>query len=585
DVIQKFLERIIITDDREQAYSLISKAGYGYKVVTKAGEVFDSNGSIYAGKVAKIAILSRSREKREITEEIGGLEADCVQFDEQVNSFDEKIKKLRTDLNTATDTLRKLEIEHGDISKRYQQATLNHEQAVRKFDWQREQLQISVNRKTDLVQEMSSLRLEIEKQDGDIAGFNKELKKLNIDLLNLPINELREKVNHWKTTEAVASRGFKEIELRYQEVDLSQQKNLETHKIIDRRIQELLAQQEKLEMEKKEILNTLTGLNLEIEALGKQIEPAESALRNYELEYASLQQTQSSAQQVNTVAERYYNQAQLDMMRQRESLENLRKKIEDDFGLVAFEYATDVSGPNPLPIEGMVEMLPELAEIPQDLEDNIARQRALLRRIGPVNLEAQTEYQDVKERFDFLTAQISDLRKAETDLRQVIFELDELMRKEFKKTFNAVAAEFKVFFTRLFGGGSARLILTDEENPTETGIDIEARLPGRREQGLSLLSGGERSLTAVALVFSLLKVSPTPFCVLDEVDAMLDEANVGRFCDLLKELSATTQFIVITHNRNTVQAADVIYGVTMGRDSASQMISLKLDEVSEDMVR
>jgi chromosome segregation protein len=130
--------------------------------------------------------------------------------------------------------------------------------------------------------------------------------------------------------------------------------------------------------------------------------------------------------------------------------------------------------------------------------------------------------------------------------------------------------------------------VTDEgrsEFKTETGIDIEARLPGRREQGLSLLSGGERSLTAIALVFALLKVSPTPVCVMDEVDAMLDEANVGRFRDLLLELSKDTQFVIITHNRNTVQAADVIYGVTMGRDSASQIISLRLDEVSEDYYR
>jgi chromosome segregation protein len=139
-------------------------------------------------------------------------------------------------------------------------------------------------------------------------------------------------------------------------------------------------------------------------------------------------------------------------------------------------------------------------------------------------------------------------------------------------------------FTRLFGGGSAHLVVFDEDNPQDSGIEIEARLPGRREQGLSLLSGGERSLTATALVFALLKVSPTPFCVMDEVDAMLDEANVGRFVSLLRELSQETQFIVITHNRNTVQSADVIYGVTMGRDSISQLISLKLDEINEDMV-
>jgi chromosome segregation protein len=128
-------------------------------------------------------------------------------------------------------------------------------------------------------------------------------------------------------------------------------------------------------------------------------------------------------------------------------------------------------------------------------------------------------------------------------------------------------------------------VLTDPDDLTNTGIDIEARLPGRRTQGLSLLSGGERSLTATSLVFALLKVSPTPFCVLDEVDAMLDEANVGRFRDLLRELSQNTQFIVVTHNRNTVQVADVLYGVTMGRDSASQVISLKLDEVDRVEIR
>ncbi|MEJ5203195.1 MAG: hypothetical protein WHV66_13270, partial [Anaerolineales bacterium] len=208
----------------------------------------------------------------------------------------------------------------------------------------------------------------------------------------------------------------------------------------------------------------------------------------------------------------------------------------------------------------------------------------LLRRMGAINPEALSEYQSVRERYDFLTGQVEDLKRADADLRKVIAELDELMKKEFRKTFDAVAVEFRQMFTRLFGGGSARLLLSDEDNPTEAGIDIEARLPGRREQGLALLSGGERSLTAVSLIFALLKVSPTPFCVLDEVDAMLDEANVGRFCELLQELSHKTQFIVITHNRNTVQTAGVIYGVTMGRDSASQIISLKMDEIGEDMM-
>jgi len=210
----------------------------------------------------------------------------------------------------------------------------------------------------------------------------------------------------------------------------------------------------------------------------------------------------------------------------------------------------------------------------------------LIKRLGAINPDAKKEFDEVFERHEFLTQQLADLKSADADLQVVIAELNELMRLEFKKTFDAVAVEFKVLFTRLFGGGSARLSMTDEDNPTETGIDIHAKLPGRREQSLALLSGGERSLTAVALVFSLLRVSPTPFCFLDEVDAMLDESNVGRFCDLLKELGDSgTQFIVITHNRGTVQASDVIFGVTKGIDSSSQLVSLKLDDVNDEMVR
>ena len=250
------------------------------------------------------------------------------------------------------------------------------------------------------------------------------------------------------------------------------------------------------------------------------------------------------------------------------------------------EYRREQTQSAPLPFPDLViETLPEIAEIPDTLAETIKQQKAQIRRIGTVNMEADQEYQEVKERYDSLNTQVADLTAALSDIEQMIKELDKVMRSEFLKTFTAVSTEFTHMFSRLFNGGSARLRLGDEESPIDGGIEIEARLPGKREQGLVLLSGGERSLTAVALVFALLKVSPTPFCVLDEVDAMLDESNVGRFIELLKDLSTDTQFILITHNRNTVSAADVIYGVTMGKDSASQVISLRLDEVDESYVR
>jgi len=324
---------------------------------------------------------------------------------------------------------------------------------------------------------------------------------------------------------------------------------------------------------------------MQIEELHVHIDPAERELESGELEEARLQESEANAQRGLAAAERLSGQLQLEQLRKQEGLDNLRQRIMDDFGLVMFEYAADVSGPVPLPLEGMVEELPVVTEVSPDLEAQLSQNRIQLRRMGPINPEAKQEFDTESERYSFMRTQVDDLRKAEEDLKQVIAELDELTRREFSKTFDAVDKQFRAMFTRLFGGGSARLSLTDPDNLVETGIEIEARLPGRREQGLALLSGGERSLTAVALVFALLKVSPTPVCVMDEVDAMLDEANVGRFRDLLQELSKDTQFIIITHNRNTVQAADIIYGITMGRDSASQIISLRLDQVTDEMLK
>ncbi len=215
--------------------------------------------------------------------------------------------------------------------------------------------------------------------------------------------------------------------------------------------------------------------------------------------------------------------------------------------------------------------------------------RERIRRLGVVNPLALEEYEEASERHTFLTTQIDDLRRAEAALRELIAELDGAMRTRFEATFQAVAAEFERSFTRLFGGGHAQLTLVhpngngaSEEGVDGLGVEIVARPPGKRQQTLSLLSGGERSLTAAALLFAILKVNPSPFCILDEVDAALDETNVGRFRDALTDLSQQTQFLLVTHNRGTIEAADTIYGVTMGEDGASTVLSLQIEELVED---
>jgi chromosome segregation protein len=212
-----------------------------------------------------------------------------------------------------------------------------------------------------------------------------------------------------------------------------------------------------------------------------------------------------------------------------------------------------------------------------------ARIAALRRRfneVGAGNPFAAQELAEVKSRLDSLEAQRDDLERAIRDTREMMVRLDELMTVQFRDTFGALEGAFARRFQQLFGGGEAQLSLTDPTDLTNTGVEITARPPGKRRQPLAMLSGGERALTAVALLMAMLEVRPVPFCVLDEVDAALDEANIGRFSTALRSLAETIQFVVITHNRGTIEAADALYGVTVGEDAVSRVISLRLADVA-----
>ncbi len=584
-LVNALLGNVLVVRDRTSAKKIVNRLPKTARVVTLKGEVFWGNGVVAAGQEGRAGLISRPRQKRELTESLQTLDENLVAIAQELSEVDQELLDRRTKIQNLEKQVKQANQLLVSLSQAYQQSNLALEQIRNRLDWQRKQSASYDGQIKQAEAETTRLKAEIKELETQASEFDSLIEKKVIELGSILLDDFQKEVVHWETAIAVAKRALKESERRGEEqrqeifnLEKSIQSTSERISLVEQELEELLAE--------KSIQRGLElNLNTEIDDLQQKITPTEDELEGLEKRYADLQGNQLSAQQAASLADRLANQAQLDASRLRESLDALQRRVEEDFGIVAFEYEADVAGPTPLPLEGIVEQLPKLVDLPPDLETSINRQRAQLRRMGSINPEAQSEYREVKERHAFLTAQVEDLKKADADLRQVIAELDELMKKEFRRTFEAVAAEFKQLFTRMFGGGTARLVMVDEDNPNETGIDIEARLPGRREQGLSLLSGGERSLTAVALVFSLLRVSPTPFCVLDEVDAMLDEANVGRFRDLLIELSQNTQFIIVTHNRNTVQAAGVIYGVTMGRDSASQVISLKLDEVSEELVK
>jgi chromosome segregation protein len=583
-LIDLLLGQVIVVKSRAAARRLMNSIPPTGKIVTLTGEVFHGTGVITAGKDKRATLVGRPRQKRELEGAIDNLSNQREEISDRIESLHKKMKELSAKSEQLQAEIKNKRSQKDRLEHEFQTANRAYEQQVQKTEWQKSQLSMINAEISKTGEEFAAIEASLLEGTNRTGGFITEIQNLTSQLRLLPLDELQSQVTHWTTTVAVNSRSVSEAERRYADFSQSIVSNRATLGELKERLVRINQQLLEVAQSNQLLTEGEATLASSIQSLQVKIDPAENELKNLETEYSSSQELYTQAQQAEANQERSSTQAQLELARTRESLESLRRKIEEDFGLVTLEYSEEITGPTPLPLEGISE-LKVLTEIPSGLEESINRQRALLRRMGAINPDAQKEFHEVKERFDFLTSQMEDLKKADVDLRQIITELDDLMRKQFRTTFNAVAIEFKQLFTRLFGGGSARLILTDDENPTETGIDIEAKLPGRREQGLSLLSGGERALTAVALIFSLLKVSPTPFCVMDEVDAMLDEANVGRFTELLKELSQETQFIVITHNRNTVQVADVIYGVTMGRDSASQVISLRLDEVSEEMVK
>ena len=233
--------------------------------------------------------------------------------------------------------------------------------------------------------------------------------------------------------------------------------------------------------------------------------------------------------------------------------------------------------PTPEERDGMGERVKQEIENEKEATERAAKLRSKIKSLGSINIDAIEEYKNVKERFEFLSAQKDDLEKSKDNLNKVINSMQELMEEHFTKQFNEINKSFEKVFRELFGGGHGRLYLHDEDNVLESGIEIEVQLPGKSLQNINLYSGGEKSFIAIALLFAIQALKPSPFCLLDEIEAALDDVNVYRFADYVKKFSSTIQFIIITHRKGTMEAANTVYGITMQEKGISKLISMKLD--------
>jgi len=581
-LVDYLLGRVVITQDLPTARRVLDSYPERPTVVTLTGDIVRPGGSVSGGSVAPRrdqGVLGRERALRELPEQLQQA-ADAAAIQEQARAA------ALEALQQSRQTLAGLDQELAALARRRQSESAALAQLQGQTSQLGQQLRRSQQRLAAASDEQSSLASRAEQARQRLAELATQIERASQEsaaavasLAEMDAGELTaELMQRRADAGVVAARvASQQAMLHSQQRALAQLQDERADK--QTRTEALAQEQQTLQGRVEEMHTGNAELTTEIERYSALIEPAERALSELEAERAGLTADESEQRKQLQIEEQAHHRALLALQRARDELEHLRGEIEHDVGLVELEESDALDNQQPLPLRPLVERLPMVDALPEGIEAEVKRLRLQYSRLGSVNPNAPEEYAAAQERFEFLTTQSADLRTAADTLEKVIGELDEVMKREFMVTYRAVAREFKERFTVLFGGGAAQLVLTEPDDPMTSGIDIVARPPGKRVQALPLLSGGERSLTAAALILAILKVSPPPFCILDEVDAALDEANVDRFRAALREAAQETQFIVITHNRGTIEAADTIYGISMGSDSVSQALSLHLEEM------
>ncbi|GAB4427833.1 MAG: chromosome segregation protein SMC [Anaerolineae bacterium] len=579
-VVEFALNRTVIADDLPAARRAFEAMQGGFQIVTREGELMRSGGSVTGGRAAgkqqqEGTFLAREREWRELPTQLEAIAAGHNSLSAQLADNHEQANALKSELQSLADQIQQAENKRREMQAVLEKLSRGLEQVENSINWQQDLQAKAAAEMAQIDERRQAIEQDIEQMSAELAQAEAEAARLAQEAQSLSADSLRAEFNQARAVvEAIKGRRQNQLTLlttnRHTERQLAGQIDSKQS-----RAGSLAAEREALLAKQQELLKAIGQFDGQLSEFGEKIRAGEKELAELESSQVQLQHQERNLRQRLQRLEMEHNRLSLEAGRCQNDLDNLQHQIHEDLGFVQLEMSEEQIGQPVLPI---VNDLPAVEELPAGVAEDVKRLKVQIRRLGSINPEAPREYAETSERYTFLSEQISDLEAAVTDLREIISKLDAAMEESFVETFQKVAKEFQRYFKALFGGGEAKLLLTDPDNLINTGVDIVARPPGKRLQSMALLSGGERSLTAQALIFALLRISPTPFVIFDEVDAMLDEANVGRFRDALSNLASEIQFIVITHNRKTIEAANTLYGISMGDNSVSQAFSLRIDE-------
>ncbi len=567
NVIEALLGRTVIMEDIDSAIKLAKETHYKFKIVTLSGELLQPGGSMTGGSINKAqALLGRKEEIEILTKECDRLESDTQKIEDDIDDAIENAEKsrlaeekkrtilseiesealkLRAELDMknsllemAKERAQKLQSEKKQISEE-KSDTENSIKMLREVlegsDALIEKAEENVLSKQNAVREISEKR---EEHSGTVINKKMEINNARKDeeVNQNKISDILKSLDNSKTDYNEAL-GHKDAEINLiKEIE----KQLEDNDVL---MKECVSSQEALREEIKTYLSGKSGSDAELENLREKIKDINERILLMQSEVVRIETRKNKID---------------------EDLESAANRLWDDYELTynsALSLKRDIGS---------------LSEA----QKKITELKGSIRALGNINVDSIEEYKEVKERYEFLTSQVSDMEKAKGDLEKLISEMMEIMRQQFAEKFEIINELFAKSFVDLFGGGQAKAKLTNPLDTLESPIEIEVQPPGKKLQSITLLSGGEHALTAIALLFALLQVSPAPFLVLDEIEAALDDENVYRFADYIRNYQSNTQFVVITHRRGTMESADILYGVTMQEKGVSRLLSMKLDDIA-----
>ncbi|MBR0350595.1 MAG: chromosome segregation protein SMC [Clostridia bacterium] len=562
-IILNLLGRTVIVDNMDTAISLAKNNSYSFRIITLDGDLINPSGAITGGSVAKktVNILGRGKEIENLEKELKKEKAKLSELEKEKQDYENSIEDTLELVASLEKSLQEIEIEYATKKQKLEaiEGEIEKIQArLEKLKTENVELDESKNKcleeKENAKKTITELSDEIEKLNKVITEFaelNKDNQKY-IDDLNFDITNLKISVSSFDESESSIEEIVERINLDTRNTNQS----IENKK---NQIEQIAQENEELRVSIEETTNKIEQIKKDVENSGSKID---------ELKQERIEKNKKLESQEQEITDKFH--VIEDLKAQLVKIDVKKTKLEEDInGIINKMWEEYELTPNNV---GEVKK-PDNVQQTQRRVNNL---RTDIKELGSVNVDSIEEYKNLKERFEFMSAQRYDLEETMAKLRKIISDMTSIMKEQFKAQFEIINKNFSEVFKELFGGGQASLSLADEDNILECGIDITVQPPGKKLQNMMLLSGGEKAFTAIALLFAILKINPAPFCVLDEIEAALDDVNVFRYADYLKKFAKETQFLVITHRKGSMEAADTVYGVTMEENGISKLLSMKL---------